>query len=69
MRGGVEYELSNDSTIGVGWSWGQNYSVAMEGEHQVNKNLSVSCTQSFDQENCGGKQPAYHIGFGAVYKL
>ena len=69
MRGGVEYELSDSSSLECGWSVGEKYSVGMEGTHQINKNLSVSATQSFDQENCGKNQPAYHIGFGAVYKL
>ena len=68
-RAGMEYELSDSSSLSCDGSWGETYSVAMSGEHKINDNLTVSATQCFDQENVGKAQPAYHIGFGAVYKL
>jgi hypothetical protein len=49
--------------------WGASYSVSQEVTHKVDRNWTVSCTQSFDADNLNGKCSPYHIGFAAAYKL
>lgn len=69
LRGGVEYELSDQTSVQASASWDKNYTVSQEVTHKIDKNWTVSCTQSFDSEQVGSKNSPYHIGFAAAYKL
>ena len=69
LRGGVEYELSDQTSVQASGDWGASYSVSNEVTHKVDRNWTVSCTQSFDADNLNGKCSPYHIGFAASYKL
>jgi hypothetical protein len=69
LRGGVDYSLSDQTSLTAAASWGKDVNVNQTVEHKCDKNWTVSATQSFDQELVGTKQGAYHIGFAATYKL
>ena len=69
IRGGVDYELSDATSLQAAVSVSKDVNVNQTVEHQCDKNWTVSATQSFDQELVGTKQGAYHIGFAATYKL
>jgi len=65
LLGGVEYELSDKTSIAANGIWEGDYSVESSVEHKVDNNWTVSANQSF--ESAGSS--AYHIGFSASYKL
>ena len=69
LRGGVEYELSGQTNVQVSGSWDKNWTLNQEVTHKIDSHWTVSCTQSFDSEQVGGKNSPYHIGFAAAYKL
>jgi len=69
LRAGVEYTLSDKSSLSVSGSASETYELSAETEHQLTDNISVGCTQSFDSDKLGGKMNPYHIGFSATYKL
>jgi len=69
IRGGVNYELSDQTEVGAAASFGETYSVGMDVEHKVDKHWTVSASQSFDSERVGKPYGPYHIGFAASYKL
>ena len=69
LRGGVEYELSDQTTVTASGSWDSNYTVSQEVEHKIDSHWTVSATQSFDSANVGTKKSPYHLGFAASYKL
>ena len=68
VRAGADWKLGCCS-VNAHASWATTYALRVGSTHKINDNLSVSATQDFDAANCGKNQPAYHIGFGAVYKL
>jgi len=53
----------------VNGSWGADINVSQTVEHTLDKNWGVKITQTYDQENLGKAQGAYHIGFNVTYKL
>jgi hypothetical protein len=69
LRGGVSYELSDQTELSASGNWSGDYEVGMEVEHKVDKNWTVSAAQQFSSENVGKPQGPYHIGFAASYKL
>ena len=71
LRSGVYYKLSNETELSTQTYLGENYSLSWTFQHQLNKNLTVSATQSFDSENAkkAGLGNGYHAGFSAQYKL
>jgi len=69
LRAGVEYELSDQTTVTASGNWDETYSVSQEVQHKIDNNWTVSASQSFDSSSLGGKTSPYHIGFTASYKL
>lgn len=69
IRGGVEYELSDQTSLTASGHFGQDYSVSQQVEHKIDEHWTVSATQSFESAKLGSKQAPYHIGFSAAYKL
>lgn len=69
IRGGVEYELSDASSLQVSADFAKDYSISAETSHKLDKNWTVGCTQSFNSEDVAGKKNPYHMGFSASYKL
>lgn len=69
VRGGVEYELSDKTTVNVAATVSESYEISSEAEHKVDDHWTVSCSQSFDADKIAGKFNPYHIGFAATYKL
>lgn len=69
LRGGVEYDLSDKTSVSASGEWSESYNVQQEVTHNVDDHWTVSCTQSFDASELGGKGSPYHIGFAASYKL
>merc|ERR1712156_760138 len=51
------------------YGWGKDWTLNQEVPHKIDSHWTVSCTQSFDSEQVGGKNSPYHIGFAAAYKL
>jgi len=68
LLGGVEYELSDKTSLSASGIWAGDYEVESEVEHKVDNNWTVSAKQSFSSEPVTGISP-YHIGFSASYKL
>lgn len=68
LLGGVEYELSDKTTLAASGIWEGDYEVESEVEHKVDNNWTVSAKQSFSSSAATGVSP-YHIGFSASYKL
>merc|ERR1712156_1351076 len=50
---GVAYELSDQTELSASGSWGKDYEVGMEVEHKVDKNWTISASQSFSSERVG----------------
>ena len=69
LRGGVEYELSDQTTVTASGSWDESYTVSQDVEHKIDSHWTVTASQSFDASNLGSKVSPYHIGFAASYKL
>ena len=69
VRGGVQYELSDATSLEAAASWDTGVAVNQTVEHQCDKNWTVSATQTFDSELIGTKQGAYNVSFGVTYKL
>ena len=69
LRAGVSYELSDQTELSAAGNWGEHYDIGMDVEHKVDKNWTVTASQSFSSENLGSAQGPYHIGFTASYKL
>ena len=69
LRGGVEYDLSDATSLSAAASWGKDVNVNQTVEHKCDKNWTVSAAQSFDQELLGTNEGAYNISFGVTYKL
>jgi len=69
LRGGVEYELSDQTSTTVSANWHSAYDISNEVTHKIDNHWTVSCTQSFDGDAVTKKQNPYHIGFAASYKL
>ena len=43
LRTGMDYELSDASTLSAGGSWGEHYEVSMRGDHKINDHITVGC--------------------------
>ena len=69
IRGGVEYELSDQTCLTASGQIGENYNLTQEVEHKIDSHWTVSAQQSFESPKVGSKQSPYHIGFAAAYKL
>lgn len=70
VRAGLEYDLSDSTDMSLSWSWAKFWQYSAEITHKVDKNWTVSCTQSFDSGFKDAKKCSpYHIGFSASYKL
>ena len=69
LRGGVDYDLSDQTSLTAAVSAGKDINVNQTVSHKCNKNWTVSATQSYDQDLNKTKQGAYHIGFSVTYKL
>ena len=69
VRGGVEYDLSDATSLEAAGKWGKDVEFEQTVTHQCDKNWTVSATQSFDSGLLGTKQGSYSIGFGVTYKL
>lgn len=69
LRGGVEYELSDQTSVSASAKWAASYELDQTVEHKIDSHWTVSCTQAFDSGNLGTKQGPYQIGFTATYKL
>ena len=69
LRAGVEYELSDQTTVTAAGEMNDSYNLVQEVTHKIDNNWTVSCTQSFDASDLDGKSSPYHIGFAASYKL
>lgn len=69
LRAGVEYDLSDQTSLGATGSWDSTWRVQQEVEHKVDSHWTVSATQTFDGSSIGSKQSPYHVGFAAAYKL
>ena len=69
IRAGVEYELSDQTSTTVSANAHSAYDISNEVTHKIDKNWTVTCSQSFDGDAVGSKKNPYHIGFAASYKL
>ena len=69
LRGGVEYDLSDQTSVSACGVWADTYAVAQTVEHKIDSHWTVSCTQEFTSGDLGTKQGPYQIGFAATYKL
>ena len=67
LRGGVDYELSDQTSLTAAASWGKDIDINQTVEHKCDKNWTVSATQSFNQDLTGTKQGPYNIRFGVTY--
>ena len=65
LLGGVEYELSDKTTLSAGGKWYGNYEIESGVEHKVDSNWTVSASQAFSSAD----KTDYHFGFTASYKL
>jgi len=65
LLGGVEYELSDKTTLSAGGKWYGNYEIESGVEHKVDNNWTVSASQAFSSAD----KTDYHFGFTASYKL
>lgn len=71
INGGGEYELNKKCNIGYTFVLGQHFSYNQAIEHKVDKNWTVTLSQSFDAEclEKDRKKPAYDVGVAFQYKL
>jgi hypothetical protein len=71
VRGGCEYELSDETTISASVEVDKNYGYGAEVEHKFNKNWTGKIFNDFNSANCAKDSTgsSYHIGFGMAYKL
>jgi hypothetical protein len=65
IRGGVSYELSDQTTVDSSFGFGANWQVGMEVEHNIDSHWTVKASQSFESDAA----TPYHVGFTAAYKL
>jgi hypothetical protein len=69
VRGGVQYDLSEQTSVEAAASWDTGVAVNQTVTHECDKHWTVSATQTFDSELLGSKQGAYNMSFGVTYKL
>ena len=76
IHSGLEYELSDKTSLSFGSKHAGDHECDMEVTHQIDGNWTVSASQSFDsgkaakfaaRKECGARP--YHLGFTATYKL
>ena len=53
LRAGVAYELSDQTELSASGSWSEDYEVGMKVEHKVDKNWTISASQSFSSGRVG----------------
>lgn len=69
VRFGVEYDLSDATTLEGSGKLSDQIEFEQTVTHQCNSNWTVSATQGFDSGRLGTTQGAYSLGFGVTYKL
>ena len=73
IHSGLEYELSDKTSLSVGSNHAADWDCEMEVTHEIDNNWTVSASQSFDAGKAAGSKESgarpYHLGFTATYKL
>lgn len=70
VLGGVQYDLSNETSLAVTGEAGENYLLKSGQTHKLDKNWTLGLNQRFDSSRLAkdGVSP-YDIGFSMTYKL
>lgn len=70
VRAGVEYGLSDKTTLGANFLFSGAHSMKQEVTHKADSHWTLGMWQEFNSENkTAGGPPAYHTGFTLNYRV